>query len=119
MPTPLLRRVLPVTAFVAASALLLSACAGATDEGSADGGEVVWAIEGANLAAGHMDPQTSQLDVSAMVQRVVLDSLVFQEQDGSFSPWLAEDWQVSDDSTTYTFELRDDVTFHDGEPFDA
>src|SRR5690606_30239214 len=25
----------------------------------------------------------------------------------------------SDDSTTYTFELRDDVTFHDGEPFNA
>lgn len=120
MPTPLVRRVLPITAVFAASALLLSACAGTADEGSAGGdGEVVWAIEGANLAAGHMDPQTSQLDVSGMVQRVVLDSLVFQEADGSFSPWLAEDWQVSDDSTTYTFELRDDVTFHDGEPFNA
>ncbi|MGO1506822.1 MAG: ABC transporter substrate-binding protein [Microbacteriaceae bacterium] len=120
MPTPLVRRILPITAFVAASALLLSACAGTAEDDSADaGGEVVWAIEGANLAAGHMDPQTSQLDVSGMVQRVVLDSLVFQEADGTFSPWLAEDWQVSDDSTTYTFDLRDDVTFHDGEPFDA
>lgn len=120
MPTPLVRRIVPMAAFVAASALLLSACAGARDEGSADsGGEVVWAIEGANLAAGHMDPQTSQLDVSGMVQRVVLDSLVFQEADGSFSPWLAKAWEVSDDSTTYTFELRDDVTFHDGEPFNA
>ncbi len=119
MPTPLVRRILPVTAFVAASALLLSACAGSSGDEAAGGGEVVWAIEGANLAAGHMDPQTSQLDVSGMVQRVVLDSLVFQEADGSFSPWLAEDWQVSDDSTTYTFELRDGVSFHDGEPFNA
>ena len=120
MPTPLVRRILPITAFVAASALLLSACAGTAEDDSADaGGEVVWAIEGANLAAGHMDPQFRQLDVSGMVQRVVLDSLVFQEADGTFSPWLAEDWQVSDDSTTYTFDLRDDVTFHDGEPFDA
>ncbi|MEJ1920921.1 ABC transporter substrate-binding protein [Microbacterium sp. KHB019] len=121
MPTSLVRRILPVTAFVAASALLLSACAGPAGE-SADGdgtGEVVWAIEGANLAAGHMDPQTSQLDVSGMVQRAVLDSLVFQEADGSFSPWLAKSWEVSPDSTTYTFELRDDVTFHDGEPFNA
>lgn len=118
MPTPLVRRTLPATVFLAASALLLSACAGTADEGSADA-ELVWAIEGANLGAGHMDPQTSQLDVSSMVQRVVLDSLVFQEEDGSFSPWLAEDWQVSDDSTTYTFELREDVTFHDGEPFNA
>src|SRR5690606_24572126 len=110
--------------FVAASALLFSACAGTsggpgdTSAGDANG-EVVWAIEGANLAAGHMDPQTSQLDVSSMVQRAVLDSLVFQEADGSFSPWLAESWTVSDDSTTYTFELRDDVAFHDGEPFNA
>ncbi|WP_144796542.1 ABC transporter substrate-binding protein [Microbacterium paludicola] len=120
MPTSLVRRILPITAFAAAAAFLLSSCAGTvSDDVSDGGGELVWAIEGANLAAGHMDPQTSQLDVSSMVQRVVLDSLVHQEADGSFSPWLAEDWQVSDDSTTYTFELRDDVTFHDGEPFDA
>ncbi|WP_417511384.1 ABC transporter substrate-binding protein [Microbacterium sp.] len=119
MPTSLVRRFLPVTAFFAASALLLSGCAGAADDSADSGGEVVWAIEGANLAAGHMDPQTSQLDVSGMVQRAVLDSLVFQEADGSFSPWLAKSWTVSDDSTTYTFELRDDVTFHDGEAFNA
>ncbi len=49
----------------------------------------------------------------------MLDSLVFQKPDGSFAPWLATEWNVSDDSTEYTFTLRDDVTFHDGEPFDA
>ncbi|MGM7665510.1 ABC transporter substrate-binding protein [Microbacterium sp. A93] len=120
MPTPFVRRILSATALTAAAALVLSACAGPGDENAAEGGgEVVWAIEGANLAAGHMDPQTSQLDVSSMVQRVVLDSLVFQEADGSFSAWLAQDWTVSPDSTTYTFELRDDVTFTDGEPFNA
>ncbi|MCS3843876.1 ABC transporter substrate-binding protein [Microbacterium sp. AK031] len=120
MPTTLVRRILPITALAAATALALSACAGpgGSSEGEG-GGEVIWAIEGANLSAGHMDPQTSQLDVSSMVQRVALDSLVFQESDGSFSPWLATDWTVSEDSTTYTFDLRDDVTFHDGERFDA
>ncbi|WP_091234416.1 ABC transporter substrate-binding protein [Microbacterium sp. 3J1] len=116
MPTPLARRVLPIAAVAAVSSLLLSSCAPASD--SADS-ELVWSIEGANLSAGHMDPQVSQLDVSGMVQRAVLDSLVFQEDDGSFTPWLAEDWTVSDDSTEYTFTLRDDVTFTDGEPFDA
>ena len=29
---------------------------------------------------------------------------------------LAEDWTVSDDELTYTFNLRDGVTFHDGTP---
>lgn len=121
MPSFPVRRLLPLAAVATASALLLSACAGpATDTPTADtDAELVWAIEGANLSAGHMDPQTSQLDVSGMVQRQVLDSLVFQETDGSFSPWLAKSWKVSDDGKTYTFELRDDVTFSDGTPFDA
>lgn len=121
MPSRPARRLLPLAVLATASALVLSACAGPADGGSggdADA-ELVWAIEGANLSAGHMDPQTSQLDVSGMVQRQVLDSLVFQEADGSFSPWLAKSWEVSDDGRTYTFDLRDDVTFSDGTPFDA
>jgi ABC-type transport system substrate-binding protein len=34
-------------------------------------------------------------------------------------PALATDWTVSDDSTVYTFTLREGVTFHDGSAFDA
>ncbi|MCR2763762.1 ABC transporter substrate-binding protein [Microbacterium sp. zg.B48] len=112
------RRLLPILAALTTAALALSACAAQSGDAT-DGEEIVWAIEGANLSAGHMDPQTSQLDVSAMVQRVVLDSLVFQNADGTFSPWLATEWSVSDDGLAYTFQLRDDVEFHDGTPFDA
>ncbi|MBA2461098.1 MAG: ABC transporter substrate-binding protein [Actinobacteria bacterium] len=32
---------------------------------------------------------------------------------------LAKSWEISDDGLTYTFELQDGVTFHDGETFDA
>jgi len=117
MPAKPVRRLLPFTALAAATALVLSACAAPGSD--SEGGELVWSIEGANLSAGHMDPQVSQLDVSGMVQRAVLDSLVFQEEDGTFSPWLAKSWEVSPDSTEYTFVLRDDVTFTDGEKFDA
>ena len=121
MPASALRRRLAVVAFPLVATLALASCAagGADPAGAGPNGEVVWAIEGANLSAGHMDPQTSQLDVSAMVQRAALDSLVFQEADGSFSPWLAESWEIEDDGAAYVFTLRDDVTFHDGEPFDA
>ena len=42
-------------------------------------------------------------------------------QDGSLAvePALARDWEISDDGTVYTFELREDVVFHDGTPFNA
>jgi peptide/nickel transport system substrate-binding protein len=34
-------------------------------------------------------------------------------------PQLATAWDISEDGTEYTFTLRDDVTFHDGTPFNA
>jgi peptide/nickel transport system substrate-binding protein len=34
-------------------------------------------------------------------------------------PALATDWTISDDGLTYTFNLREGVSFHDGTPFDA
>jgi len=41
--------------------------------------------------------------------------------DGStdIEPGLAESWEVSDDGLTYTFHLREGVTFHDGTPVNA
>lgn len=47
------------------------------------------------------------------------DSLVFMDREGNISPMLAEKWDVSEDGTTYTFYLRQDVTFHNGESFTA
>ena len=39
--------------------------------------------------------------------------------DEEFTPLLAESWEVSDDGLSWTFHLRDGVTFHDGEPLTA
>lgn len=56
---------------------------------------------------------------SANASQPLYDSLVFPEADGTYSPALAEKWEVSADGTTYTFHLRQGVTFHNGEPFTA
>ena len=38
---------------------------------------------------------------------------------GEPEPALAESWEVSDDGLKWTFRLREDVRWHDGEPFTA
>lgn len=50
---------------------------------------------------------------------IVADTLLTLEDKKVFAPMLAESWEISDDSRTYTFNLRQGVTFHDGTPFNA
>ena len=35
-------------------------------------------------------------------------------ENGGALPGLAESWEISDDGLTYTFHIRDGMTFHDG-----
>lgn len=62
------------------------------------------------------------------VGRMAFDSLIKMTR-GSFSrgpleergprPQLAKSWDISEDGKTWTIHLREDVTWHDGEPFTA
>jgi peptide/nickel transport system substrate-binding protein len=81
-----------------------------------EGGTLVFA---SNSDTDCLDPHQSAADVAALYARPILDSLVSLTDDGQVHPWLAKAWTVSEDQLTYTFELRDDVTFSDGEAFDA
>ncbi len=53
------------------------------------------------------------------VYNALYDNLVEQLADLSIVPSLAHSWDVSDDGLVYPFYLRDDVVFHNGEPFNA
>ncbi len=72
-----------------------------------------------------LEPPTLDLTASpaAAIPQVLLynvyETLVRLEQDGSITGLLAESWDVSDDALTYTFNLHDGVTFHNGEPMTA
>ncbi len=44
------------------------------------------------------------------------EGLVKPTSDGGFIPAVASDYIISDDAKTYTFTLRDGITFHDGTP---
>lgn len=51
-------------------------------------------------------------------QKLLYEGLV-KYVDGEIQPVLAEDWEMSEDGKQLTFYLRQGVTFHDGEPFNA
>lgn len=66
-----------------------------------------------------IDPSITAYSVTALVTRNVVDSLVGQAEDNSFTPWLAERWEIKNNNREYTFHLRKDVTFSDGTKLDA
>lgn len=49
----------------------------------------------------------------------IYNNLVTFDRDLSIIPDLAETWETSEDGLTWTFHLRDGVSFHDGTPFNA
>ncbi|WP_071673155.1 ABC transporter substrate-binding protein [Nioella nitratireducens] len=57
--------------------------------------------------------------IDEVVYANVFEGLTRFASDGSVIPGLAESWDISDDGMTYTFHLRDGVTFHDGTTFTA
>jgi peptide/nickel transport system substrate-binding protein len=67
------------------------------------------------------DPAHAFNPTSGMVLRVSYDTLVtFPDGDASsIEPLLAESWSLSDDGLTYTFNLRDDIFFTNGDPLTA
>lgn len=68
-----------------------------------------------------LEPQLTTETSSGGVRTNIYDQLVWHyTEDGSIIPWLATEWEASDDGLTYTFTLTDQpVVFHDGTPFDA
>ncbi len=87
--------------------------------------EVVLAQSADTLVYGMASPFDT-LDVttttSSYVGRMglhVVDPLVWSVRAGEYAPSLATSWTVSPDATAYTFNLRDDVKFHDGTPLTA
>jgi peptide/nickel transport system substrate-binding protein len=66
-----------------------------------------------------LDPHQSSALVDRQVLNSLCDKLVDLNAEGEIVPMLATEWEVSDDNLTYTFTLREGVTFHDGTEFDA
>ena len=78
------------------------------------------AIIGLQLEPPHLDPTSAAAGaIDQVLYANVFEGLTRFGPDGSVQPGLAASWTISDDGLSYTFQLRDGVTFHDGTTFEA
>ena len=61
-----------------------------------------------------LDPRITQSRHEEMLIVNIFDQLIAADSEGNHYPGLAKSWEVSGDGLEYTFNLRNDVTFHDG-----
>jgi peptide/nickel transport system substrate-binding protein len=95
---------------------LLSAC---SSSGSGGSGQLA---VGLFAEPDSLDPATMRLIPSYQVASSIYDQLLWKllgQPAATFLPGLATSYTVSPDGKTFTFKLRQGVTFHDGTPFNA
>lgn len=83
------------------------------------GGKLTAGLSGANTSDSWDGRTHSDLFMIACAQGAVFDSLTEIAADGSIKGELAESWEATPDAKTWTFNLRQGVTFHNGKSFGA
>jgi peptide/nickel transport system substrate-binding protein len=80
------------------------------------GGELVIAFAADPQA---LDPHRTSAQFAQRILALMHDELACRDYDGAYVPNLATEWEVSDDGLTYTFTIREGVTFHSGKAMTA
>ncbi|HKP06889.1 MAG TPA: ABC transporter substrate-binding protein, partial [Microbacterium sp.] len=119
----------PRTAALAAIgvvALTLTACATGAGDPAPSASAEAEPVTGGNLTfaiavdSQCIDPQQVGNNDAIAIARQTVASLTIQDPEtGEILPWLAEEFDVNDDATSFTFTLQDGPTYADGEPIDA
>lgn len=114
---------LRIAALATAGAMALASCsaAGGDEKGAGTG-----ATRGGTLTLGivqdvkSFDPGQAHVGHLLQPYQLAYDTLILREPDGSYAPMLATTWGYTDDTnTTFSLDLRTDVTFSDGAKLDA
>ncbi len=66
----------------------------------------------------NLDPHDGSTVATSMARTPIYEGLVVWKN-GQIQPGVAESWDISEDGLTYTFHLRDNATWWDGEPVTA
>jgi peptide/nickel transport system substrate-binding protein len=73
-------------------------------------------VEGVTSAAQFLNPILAATPVDDDVVRLVFSGLSRYRSDGSIQGDLAQSFATSEDGKVWTFQIRDDATWHDGKP---
>ena len=66
-----------------------------------------------------LDPHLNGLFAARQASQFAYESLTQFDDNLNPVPALAESWESNEESTVFTFKLRQEVTWHDGSPFTA
>ncbi|HEV7136142.1 MAG TPA: peptide ABC transporter substrate-binding protein [Steroidobacteraceae bacterium] len=73
-------------------------------------------LRGLGAEPDSLDPQKARADEAQRVLRDICEGLTTLDASGGVAPGIAEKWQVSPDGKTYTFTLRHDARWSNGQP---
>ncbi len=76
-------------------------------------------VFGMNSDPGTMNPYSGSMGPQLVLSCQSLEALTTYDENGELIPWLAESWEFDEDNMGCTFYLRQDVTFSNGNPFNA
>jgi len=110
------RSLKPLRVTLTVVAALLLSWLGAGDA-SAQGNKTITAVMQADVKI--FDPIINTADITARFALMVFDTLFSLDQNLVPQPQMVGKYEVSADSLTYTFVLRDGLKFHDGSPVTA
>ena len=110
-------RVGKVVAVALASSLVAVGCTQDETDGSAPRKDLRIGFTAAPISLDFTQDDGAAIPEALLVN--VYEGLVKIDEYGTLVPLLAKDWEVSKDRTVYTFELRENATFSNGEKFTA
>ncbi|MDF1672735.1 MAG: ABC transporter substrate-binding protein [Vicingaceae bacterium] len=107
---------LKLISFLVLASIIFISCGGENKD-KLDGKKIFRYNESEGITS--LDPAFSRNIENIWACNHLYNGLVQMDDELKVTPCIAKSWSISEDGKTYTFNLRNDVTFHDNEHFEG